>query len=98
MSASRRQIVQAILDYIADADDTSEPAVAQHWHVAHAMVRHQIHHAGDTLLRGHGDPAVRLASRLPGSLPLEAALRNCRRILRQSERRGCRGPKQGSVG
>ena len=27
------QTVQAILDYIADADDTSEPAVAQHWHV-----------------------------------------------------------------
>jgi len=34
----------------------------------------------------------------PGSLPLEAAIRNCQRILRQSERRGCRGPKQGSVG
>jgi hypothetical protein len=38
------------------------------------------------------------AARLLGSLALEAALRNCRRILRQSERRGCRGRKQGSVG
>ena len=28
------------------------------------------------------------ASRLPGSLPLEAAWSNCRRLLRQSERRG----------
>src|SRR5262249_11322580 len=36
------QILQTVLDYITDADDTGELAVAQHRHVAHAMARHQL--------------------------------------------------------
>src|SRR5262245_51304293 len=52
------QILQTVLDYITDADDTGELAVAQHRHVAHAMTCHQLHHATDTLVRGHGDHAV----------------------------------------
>ena len=47
------QILQTVLDYIADADDTGEIAVAQHRHVADAMAGHQLHHATDTLVRGH---------------------------------------------
>src|SRR5258705_7991734 len=47
-----------MLDYIADADDTNKVAVAQNGHVAHAMVRHQVHHAIDTLVRGHGGHTV----------------------------------------
>jgi hypothetical protein len=46
------QIVQTMLDHIADADDTGELAVAQHRHVAHAMARHQVHHAIDTVVCG----------------------------------------------
>src|SRR6516162_7933967 len=52
------QILQTVLNYITDADDTGKIAVAQHRHVAHAMARHQLHHATDTLVRGHGDHAV----------------------------------------
>jgi len=54
----RLQIFQAVLDYITDADDTGELAVAQHGHVAHAMARHKVHHATDTLVRGYGDHAI----------------------------------------
>src|SRR5215831_2598406 len=32
--------LQTVLDYITDADDTGEVAVAQHRHVAHAVARH----------------------------------------------------------
>src|SRR5215831_20390693 len=52
------QILQTVLDYITDADDTGELAVAQHRHVPHAMAGHQLHHATDTLVRGHGGDAV----------------------------------------
>src|SRR5262245_22042968 len=47
------QILETVLDYITDADDAGELSVAQHRHVAHAMARHQVHHATDTLVRGH---------------------------------------------
>src|SRR3954449_392625 len=47
-----------MLDYIADTDDTGQLATTQYRHVAHAMVRHQVHHAIDTLVRGHGGHAV----------------------------------------
>jgi hypothetical protein len=35
------QILQTVLDYVTDADDAGELAVAQHRHVAHAMASHQ---------------------------------------------------------
>src|SRR6516225_3712018 len=54
----RLQIFQTVLDYITDADDTGELAIAQHRHVPHAMARHQLHHATDTLIGGHGDHAI----------------------------------------
>src|SRR6478736_653543 len=47
-----------MLDYIADTDDTGQLATTQYQHVAHAMVRHQVHHAIDTLVRGHGGRTV----------------------------------------
>src|SRR5437660_787781 len=47
-----------MLDDIADADDPGQLAVAQHRHVAHAMVRHQVHRAIDGVVRGHGDHAM----------------------------------------
>src|SRR5262245_13762485 len=37
----RLQILQTVLDYITDADDAGELAVAQHRHVSHAMARHR---------------------------------------------------------
>jgi hypothetical protein len=52
------QILQTVLDYITDADDSGELAIAQHRHVAHAMARHELHHVIDTLVGGHGDHAV----------------------------------------
>jgi hypothetical protein len=48
----RLQIFQTVLDHITDADDTGQLAVAQHGHVAHAMTRHKLHHATDTLVLG----------------------------------------------
>jgi len=36
------QILQSMLDHIADADDTDKVAVAQNRHVAHAMAGHQL--------------------------------------------------------
>src|SRR5262249_36466027 len=48
------QIVQAVSDHVADADDTGELTVAQHRHMAHAMPRHQVHHAIDTLVGRYG--------------------------------------------
>jgi hypothetical protein len=56
------QILQTVLDYIPDADDSGELAIAQHRHVAHAMARHELHHAIDTLVGGDGDHAVCMIS------------------------------------
>src|SRR6516165_9264675 len=47
-----------VLDYVTDADDTGDLAVAQHRHVSYAVARHQLHHVTDTLVRRHGDHAV----------------------------------------
>src|SRR6476659_10720797 len=47
-----------MLDYIADTDDTGQLATTQYRHVAHALVRHQVDHAIDTLVRGHGGHTV----------------------------------------
>jgi hypothetical protein len=41
-----------VLDYVTDADDTGDLAVAQHRHVSYAVARHQLHHATDTFVRG----------------------------------------------
>src|SRR6516164_9088829 len=46
------QIIQTMPDYIADADDAGEFAVAQHRHMAHPMACHQVHYAVNTLVRG----------------------------------------------
>src|SRR6185437_13090117 len=52
------QVLQPMLDHIADADDTGQLAAAQYRHVAHAMVRHQLHDAIDAFVRRHGGHAV----------------------------------------
>jgi len=38
----RLQILQTVLDYVTDADDTGDLAVAQHRHVSYAVARHQL--------------------------------------------------------
>ena len=52
------QIVQTVLYYISDADDTGEIAIAQHQHMAHAMMRHEFHHPIHALLRGYASRRV----------------------------------------
>ena len=50
-TAMHYQILQSMLVYIADADDTGQLAVAHYRHVALASSS-QVHHAIDTLVRG----------------------------------------------
>ena len=53
------QIIQAVLNHVAYADNANQLAVAKHRHVAHAMAGHQAHQVGEIIPERRGDQAVR---------------------------------------
>jgi hypothetical protein len=48
------QVVQPTLDYVPNANNAGQLAVAQDRHMSHAMARHQLHHVIEIIVRCHG--------------------------------------------
>jgi hypothetical protein len=52
------QVIQPVLNDIANADDPRQLPVVKHRHVAHAVAGHQFHHPVEIVVGSHGDQAV----------------------------------------